>query len=228
MKDKRSNRYKTAAWILLIAGIVSFSVINIFSLFFHYSNRIHNEILNRNMEQISLLSDYIVKIIRSEMRHCTEILNIGEENFSVPEKMTSAEIVKQLQEIRSRAGFAQIGIMDQEGNTIDDTGDRWQIDDSELLAAMEKGRTYVSDVFTSGRQDTSQIMIMVPLWEEEIVKGALWGKYPISSITELVDLEEDFGLYFQIVDDKGQYISRSNSKKSFAEDNNRLLWEELE
>lgn len=55
-------------------------------------------------------------------------------------------------------------------------------------------------------------MIMVPLWEEEIVKGALWGKYPISSITELVDLEEDFGLYFQIVDDKGQYISRSNSK----------------
>ena len=165
MKDKRSNRYKTAAWILLIAGIVSFSVINIFSLFFHYSNRIHNEILNRNMEQISLLSDYIVKIIRSEMRHCTEILNIGEENFSVPEKMTSAEIVKQLQEIRSRAGFAQIGIMDQEGNTIDDTGDRWQIDDSELLAAMEKGRAYVSDVFTSGRQDTSQIMIMVPLWE---------------------------------------------------------------
>ena len=86
MKDKRSNRYKTAAWILLIAGIVSFSVINIFSLFFHYSNRIHNEILNRNMEQISLLSDYIVKIIRSEMRHCTEILNIGEENFSVPEQ----------------------------------------------------------------------------------------------------------------------------------------------
>lgn len=228
MKDKRSNRYKTAAWILLIAGIVSFSVINIFSLFFHYSNRIHNEILNRNMEQISLLSDYIVKIIRSEMRHCTEILNIGEENFSVLEKMTSAEIVKQLQEIRSRAGFAQIGIMDQEGNTIDDTGNRWQIDDSELLAAMEKGRAYVSDVFTSGRQDTSQIMIMVPLWEEEIVKGALWGKYPISSITELVDLEEDFGLYFQIVDDKGQYISRSNSKKSFAEDNNRLLWEELE
>ena len=123
----------------MIAGIVSFSVINIFSLFFHYSNRIHNEILNRNMEQISLLSDYIVKIIRSEMRHCTEILNIGEENFSVLEKMTSAEIVKQLQEIRSRAGFAQIGIMDQEGNTIDDTGDRWQIDDSELLAAMEKG-----------------------------------------------------------------------------------------
>ena len=83
MKDKRSNRYKTAAWILLIAGIVSFSVINIFSLFFHYSNRIHNEILNRDIqEQISLLSDYIVKIIRSEMRHCTEILNIGEETHS--------------------------------------------------------------------------------------------------------------------------------------------------
>ena len=34
MKDKRSNRYKTAAWILLIAGIVSFSVINIFRCFF--------------------------------------------------------------------------------------------------------------------------------------------------------------------------------------------------
>ena len=55
--------------------------------------------------------------------------------------------------------------MDQEGNTIDDTGNRWQIDDSELLVAMEKGRAYVSDVFTRGRQDTSQIMIMVPLWE---------------------------------------------------------------
>ena len=95
MKDKRSNRYKTAAWILLIAGIVSFFRYQyFFRWFFHYSNRIHNEILNRNMEQISLLSDYIVKIIRSEMRHCTEILNIGEENFSVLEKMTSAEIRK--------------------------------------------------------------------------------------------------------------------------------------
>ena len=80
--------------------------------------------------------------------------------------MTSAEIVKRLQEIRSRAGFAQIGIMDQEEEIrVDDTGNRWQIDDSELSAAMEKGRAYVSDVFTSGRQDTSQIMIMVPLWE---------------------------------------------------------------
>ena len=29
----------------------------------------------------------------------------------------------------------------------------------------KRGELYVSDVFTSGRQDTSQIMIMVPLWE---------------------------------------------------------------
>ena len=40
-----------------------------------------------------------------------------------------------------------MSIMDQEGNTIDDTGNRWQIDDGRLLGAMEK-EAYVSDVFT--------------------------------------------------------------------------------
>ena len=73
------------------------------------------------------LSDYIVKIIRSEMRHCTEILNIGEENFSVPEKMTFRGNRKTTSGNQEQGGFAQIGIMDQEGNTIDDTGNRWQI-----------------------------------------------------------------------------------------------------
>ena len=34
MKDKRSNRYKTAAWILLIAGIVSFPLSIFFRCFF--------------------------------------------------------------------------------------------------------------------------------------------------------------------------------------------------
>lgn len=228
MKSKKPGSRKNAFLALLTAGVISVSIINIFSLCFHYSNSIHNEILNRNMEQLSLLSDYIVKIIRSEMRHCIEILNVCEEEFSVQGERTSEEIVKQLLDIRGRTGFTQIGIMDQDGNTMDDTGNSYPIEDRELLAAMERGEPYISDVFTSSRQDINQILVMMPLWEKETVKGAVWGKYPIASIAELVDLEEDFELYFQIIDDKGQYISRSNSKKSFAEDNNRSLWEELE
>ncbi len=229
MKNKKTISRKTTFWALLTAGVIAFSAVNISSLFFHYSNRIHNEILNRNMEQLSLLSDYIVKIIRSEMRHCVEILDISGEEFGIQDKSASEEMIKQLVEIRDRTGFTQIGIIDQTGYAADDTGNRYPVRNKELLAAMEKGEPYISDVFASSyQQDINQILVMVPLLEKETVKGAVWGKYPIASIAELVDLEEDFGLYFQIVDDKGQYISRSNSKKSFAVDKNRSLWEELE
>lgn len=228
MKNKKSDSRKQILGLSLTAGIIAFSVINMFALFFHYSDRVHNEVLNYNMEQLSNFSEYIVKIIRGEMRHCSEILEVSEEIFYNQDDMLSEETVKQLQEIRSKTGFTQAGIMDLEGNAIDDTGSRWKMKNQEFLAAMEHGKPYISDVITSRQQRINQIAVMVPVEEKGIIKGAVWGQYPISSITELVDLEEDFGMYFQIVDDKGRYISRSGSENSFVEDSDILLWEELE
>lgn len=228
MKKMKSNSRTPAGGILLIAGIVAFSVINIFSLFFHYSDSIHNEVLVHNMEHLSILSDYIVKIIRSEMRHCTEVLEVSEEIFNSQDELLSDDTVKQLQEIRNKTGFTQAGIMDRDGNAVDDTGVRWKVESQEIMTAMKKGVPYISDVITSKRLEINQIIVMVPVGEKGMVKGAVWGQYPITSITELVDLEDDFGVYFQIVDDKGRYISHSNSKSSFVEDNRTLLWDELE
>lgn len=38
----------------------------------------------------------------------------------------------------------------------------------------------------------------------------------------------DFDLYFQIVDDKGRYISRSQNENALATERDMLLWEEME
>lgn len=48
---------------------------------------------------------------------------------------------------------------------------------------------------------------------------------PVALFSEAVELNDESLRYFQIIDDQGQYISRSNNKHAFS--NNLNLWDEL-
>lgn len=228
MGEQKKNGWKMASWALLVTGVIVFAIINILVVFFCYSRHIHRKILDQNMEQIGNVSDYVVRIIRNEMKHCIETLEVSEEIFSRQRELISPESVDQLIQIRDKTGFTIAGLMDRDGNAIDDTGTGWQVDQTGFLKVMDRGEVFISDVFNSERQHMDQILVMVPLETAGQIQGAVWGQYPISFITDIIDQEMDFDLYFQIVDDKGRYISRSQNENALATERDMLLWEEME
>ena len=82
MGEQKKNGWKMASWALLVTGVIVFAIINILVAFFCYSRHIHRKILDQNMEQVGNVSDYVVRIIRNEMKHCIETLEVSEGIFS--------------------------------------------------------------------------------------------------------------------------------------------------
>lgn len=52
------------------------------------------------------------------------------------------------------------------------------------------------------------------------------GYYAVSTIAEKIELTETMHRFFQIIDDNGEYISKSGNVYSFAQNLN--IWKELE
>lgn len=51
----------------------------------------------------------------------------------------------------------------------------------------------------------------VPIHKDGEIVGAIWGNYAISTIAENIELTDDMHRYFQIIDDNGEYISKSEN-----------------
>lgn len=208
-----------------------------FGLFIFSSNRLREMVLEKEMEQNGLVTSYITRILKSEMEDCIEILETSETFFNSYEEDRKEAVVDSLQKIKEGTVFEFYGIMDLEGHSINDSGENRTIEIPELIEAIKADRSYISDVQTRETQETAEtvseeksmdgwLLLAVPLHKNNQVIGAVWGSYPVASIAKKIEKPGETQRYFQIIDDEGNYISRSSSKMSFAR--SLPLWEEME
>ncbi len=230
-KIKEYNKRKNLVYMFGVLSIMA--TLAMFGLFIFSSNKIHEMVLDKEMEQNELVTSYITSILNSEMEDCLEILYTSEEFLSTYKKDRQEEVTDSLRKIKEGTVFEYYGIMDLEGNSINDSGKSHRITNPQLMEAIHKDESYISDVQTEvdvleGEDTGSQpgwVMLAVPLHHQGRIIGAVWGAYPISILADKVERTGDTQRYFQIIDNEGNYISRSASGKSFAK--SLPLWEEL-
>lgn len=236
MKQKEQNpkeHIKRKNLVYMFGVLCMMATAAMFGLFIFSSNRIHEMVLDQEMEQNELVTSYIASILNSEMEDCLEILYTSEEFLSTYKKDRKEEVIDSLRKIKEGTVFEYYGIMDLVGNSINDSGKRHKIMNPELDAAINKDESYISDVQTGEEEFEEEntgsrpgwVMLAVPLHDQGQIIGAVWGAYPISALASKVERTGDTQRYFQIIDDEGNYISRSASGKSFAK--SLPLWEEV-
>lgn len=122
--------------------------------------------------------------------------------------------------------FDMVGIMGTNGEGINNNGEFSITINKEMCKEFGEGDAYISDILMSGNKETGQILIAVPIFREKEGVGAVWGQYPVSAIASKVEGNNKSERYFQIIDDKGSYISQSSNEHAFAKE--LPLWEELQ
>lgn len=216
---KKKSRKRTQIISLILLGMVLLSV-----AFFTFSanfNKVHNLLLEKDIEQITFTSNFVTKLIQTEIEGLLMNLEASQKMFLEYSEYNTESAVNNLKEICEDFQFEKAGIADLEGNSIDSTGKREKLQEEELLTSIRNNENYVSNVI-----DLSDVMILaVPICRNDSVVGVIWGYYRIEKISEKIDLNKTSHRYFQIIDDTGVYISDSSNVNSFAQDVN--VWEEM-
>lgn len=150
---------------------VTISVVAILVIFYSNYNRIYKLLLEKDMEQIKFTSNYVTKLIQTEIENLLSELEASQKIFLDHNEEQQDEVVEHLKEIKEQGAFEKIGVVDLTGKTE-------KIQDTEFLNSMYHNQNYVSNV-----QDISDtMMIAVPITRNGQVTGAIWGYYSISRI----------------------------------------------
>lgn len=220
MLNKKRNNKKIKSFQIIILSIVV-ALIAMFAFFSFYFNRVYDVMLEKDMEQVEWTSHFVTKLIHEEIKHSVSSLYASEEFFAYSEEYGVEKITMGLNEMKEQLDFERTGVMDLEGNTIDDSGVVEKSENEELLNRIKEDESYLSNVM----EKSDNMLLAVPLHRDGNIVGAIWGYYAVSTIAEKIELTDQLHRYFQIVDDNGTYISKSGNIYSFAEEMN--LWNEL-
>lgn len=191
-----------------------------------YSERVHLLVLEKEMEQLGGDSRYVTQTVKEAFEQCIEELELFEESLEIDQQKSKEEYVERLESFKLFSDFDMVGIMGTNGEGINSSGEFSITINNEMCKEFEEGDAYISDILMSGNKETGQILIAVPVFREKEVVGAVWGQYPASAIASKVEGNNKSERYFQIIDDKGNYISRSSNEHAFAKE--LPLWEELQ
>ena len=218
---KRKTAQSLGKRILLITGISVMLLLVISAVFNLSFYKIHNLLLEKDMEQVEFTSNYVIKLVYTEIEKFISAFEVSQNRILDYKEGEIRELTEELEEIKEEMQFEKVGVVDLKGNSIDDTGKTESIQNPEFMEEIKNNRRYISNVVAI----SDALFMAVPIVQENEVKGAVWGYCFVSMLAEEIELSKDSHLYFQIVDDTGTYISNSNNIHAFARSMN--LWDEL-
>ena len=220
MNRKNKIRYRKKQ-ICFWIGLSTFISVIVYAIFFVNFDKIYQTLLEKDIAQMTLTSNFVTKLIETEIENRISDLKISQKIFLEESELDEEAVVEKLKKLCTELGFEKIGVSDLKGNAVDSNGDKSEFKDAVLINTISESREYISDVVD--KSDT--ILLAVPILKGDDPKGILWGYYRVENIAEKIELNNDSHRYFQLIDDSGRYISDSNNINSFAKDSN--VWREL-
>ena len=210
----------------LIYGLIIFIflVILMFVIFIRHHQKIEKNVLEKKQYAISKIANNLKRSLNSELEYSIHTLQ-GISKGIDEENLFSKKNIKYIQDVEHKWNFLAIGIMDLNGDIIDNNGIKHNIDAEAIFKNLKKSGKYISDVFIDGNKKLNQLCVAVPVYDKKEMVGAFLGRYPISLIENNTGLLETSHLYFQIVDTNGEYIAKSKNK--YVMEKSISVWTEL-
>ena len=211
-KTKKNQRVWIWAFILLVVVFVF-----LFSWQFDTSMREAEGI--RNEEQLQGLANQASLMAERRLQSAISVLQAAGRTIDQGTDMQSEETMKYLQEIAKENRMDRIGLADPEGNVVTTNGITVNTKDAEYFKEAMAGNVYISNVFLTKLSEKEGVTISVPIYgEENQVHGVIYGVYLVEEFNIYVnsELQTDSESFVHIIDDKGNYIVKSDSEKCLA------------
>lgn len=222
MWEIKSGKLKVLYIIITMIIIVGCAFL--VGAFYWYHSRIYSKILEKDMKQINKVSDYVANGVYTELTHGIHVLDNLNESLNLGEILSVDEVKDFLNKSTQNENFSYISIAYFEEFNPDEAHP--EIKNKEFAETIKNGDNYISNIQVDGNKDKSEIILAVPFYLKGQIVGAVWGKYPVSELSHQVNLDKTTYRYFHIIDEKGNYITRSANQYVLSDD--LPLWEELE
>lgn len=210
------KRKKQVLFITILCLFVSLFIYVSFQ--FHYE-RIYTLLLEKDVSQMKETSHYVTQLVESKIQHIVAYLDVNQKRLVTYKKKT--DVIENLKFLSQEMSFDRVGIVDVQGNALDENGQKLILNDSQLLSSLSEGKEYISNLV----EQDDMMLIAVPVMRNNQIVGGLWGYYRVDNIANSIEFDNVSYRYFQIIDSEGHYISLSNNKHSFA--TGEILWDEI-
>lgn len=192
--------------------------------FINYHQKIQKKILEKKQHEIYKLANNLKRNLYNELEYSIHTLQGVCKGIDTT-ALFSKKNLTYMYNVEYKWNFIAIGVMDLNGEVIDNNGIKHNIDAELIFKNLEKSGRYISDVVIDGNKQLNQLRVAVPLYNNNEIVGAFLGRYPISLIEDSTSLSETSHLYFQIIDTNGEYIAKSKNKNVMEK--SISVWSEL-
>lgn len=223
LKSKEAT--KMGIIIVILCVVLSVQILG----FFHFNKKLYNMSLDHTTQQVNELSFFVEKNFRLELNSHIRSLELIESQLSVTDQPCLKDIIHTLHSLHRSSDFRLMGVSNLDGVGVDSSGRNYTIHYPNIQDSIEKGNVYISNILKS--ENDTLVFIAVPLHIQGEISGILWGKYPLSNIMDTLEFTSDSYKYFQIIDDKGNYLLSTQTVFSLNEKHkypHETIWEELE
>ena len=227
----RKDKIKNFLIYILTALVLVASLFSITQIYILSRNKIKEQMLKTSAKEIELLINQIKNTFYYEIEDFVYMLELIKGNVDLD--FSSLEKTEELlDKIREKGTFSVLGVVDSKGNGINTNNHKVKVDIEKINKNFLKIKSsekyyFVSNVLSEEEKNKKEISIGIPIYKNNKLEGFLFGHQPIEKISERIDSYLRNGLYFHIIDDKGNYLTCQFNPSSLS-DGKLTLWEELE
>lgn len=122
--------------------------------------------------------------------------------------------------------FDYVGAGDSQGNAMDSEKHRINIQKREYFKDAMEGKISISDVLDSQVKEGEEVQILaVPIWKDGVSCGVIFGIVNLGTMDKLMENVTGSDIYTQIVDSKGNYVTRYQNKDTLIQ--NKNVWDDF-
>lgn len=138
----------------------------------------------------------------------------------------SEQVVRQMTLLAKAGYFNYVGVSDRLGNAMDSDQHKINIQEREYFQEAISGKISISDVIASQVNEGEEVQVLaVPVWRDSLPQGIVFGIVNVGTMDKLMENETGSDIYTQIVDSKGNYVTRFQNKDTLV--GNKNVWDDF-
>lgn len=219
-KDNRKRMHALSISILLFCILMLHSFLNL-------QNSYMDSELDHKQKELKRTAQIKAESVRKKYTNMLVSLEGLADNVKELTQEDEEIIASELKLLSKVGYFSYVGISDAQGNMTDSQGQTGNIKNRDYFKDAMNGNVTISDVLTSEIIPENEIQVIaLPIVREEESVGIVFGILNIGEMDTLLENETGNYIYTQIVDSKGNYITRSKTSDVLTK--NKNIWDDFE
>ncbi|MEG2596660.1 MAG: cache domain-containing protein, partial [Ruthenibacterium sp.] len=205
--------------VRIIGVLLLFAVVMV--TIWDFSNQVQHALTSETYRTLSEVSKTYNKVFNERISNTIATMNMLTNHFAELHSTSKDEVMDILQSAVDAGGFTKMAICGADGVSMSNDGVMADVFQRDYFKKAMSGKADVSEPLTIGASDEESIIVAVPVRSHGVVKGVLFGGYPLTVAGDhLLDTTYYSEGYGYIVAPSGAIILSSDHSDKMVDGDN--------